>query len=559
MIAVPLLLLAFIVVAVVALRRLGRVPDASRGQAVRRFFQYALMLAMLVVVAVGLIGLLGRAFGTQVLYSSEEDLARSLAFVVVGGPAYAFLAMWARRQLRDDPNERVSVGWAFYVSAASLVTLTSLIGPLHELLTWAVGIRPWDGNQLAGVLVWSALWAIHFVVSRVTLPPDRTLPHRLVGSAIGLVISVVGLASTIAASFNVLFNLGNVFIGAGSNAILRGAIWALVGIPIWFVYWIRCTADNERRQLWFAYVFLAGIAGGLIAAIVSASVVIYDTLVWFIGEPRVKDAAGHFDALGASLGAGLMGLVVWWYHRSFIDISDQRTEVRRIYQYVMAAGGLIASATGLAMMIVAAIEAIFRGSVLVGGSAINSLLLAVTLLVVGIPVWLTYWSAVQRADAETEHASPTRRLYLFVLFGVGAVTAVISLLTTVYQLFAAVLEGAAGGATLREMRFALAIVITAGAISGYHWMVYRKERHVSVREARIHSILVIGTREPEQERILSELTHARVRIMEPLNVHTAWSGEQVANALYGQNSRDVVVLVETSGVRVIPVERVHEG
>lgn len=556
MIAIPFLFVALIVVAVIALRRSSRVSSTSRGQAVRRFFQYALMLGMLVVLAVGLIGLIGRLFGTDVLYASEEDLARSLAFVVVGGPAYAFLALWARRQLREDPSERMSVAWAFYVSAASLVTLTSLIGPLHEVLRWVVGITPWDGNQLAAVLVWSGFWASHFVISQSTLSSDRSLPHRLAGSTIGLVITVVGLASTLGASFNALFNFGNSFIGTGSDAILRGVTWALIGIPMWFVYWIRSTARQERQQLWFAYVFLAGIAGGLITAVVSVSVVVYDTLVWFIGEPRVSDASGHFDALGTSLASALMGLLVWWYHRSLISDSAQRTEVRRIYEYVMAAGGLGATATGGAMMIVALIEATFKGSVLAGGSAINSLLLAVTLLVVGLPVWLTYWSFVQRADSTTEQASPTRRLYLFVLFGVGAVTAVISLLTTVYLVFSALLEGTAWGTAMREMRFSLAVFITAGAISGYHWLVYRKERHISVRESRVHSILVIGSRNPEQERALSQMTHARVRVMEPLDGRVAWDASHIASALADHSVRDVVVLAETSGMRVIPVERV---
>lgn len=557
MIAVPFLFVALIVVAVIAVRRSNRSSGASRGQAVRRFFQYALMLGMLVVLAVGLIGLLARLFGTDVLYSSQEDLARSLAFVVVGGPAYAFLALWARRQLREDPRERLSMGWAFYVSAACLVTLTSLIGPLHELLRWAVGISQWNGNQLASVLVWSAFWAVHLVISQSTLAADRSLPHRLVGSAIGLVITVVGLASTLGASFNALFDFGNSFVGTGSDAILRGVTWAVIGIPLWFIYWIRLTVHQERQQLWFAYVFLAGIAGGLITAVVSSSVVIYDTLVWFIGEPRVSDAAGHFDALGISLASGFMGLLVWWYHRSLIGVSVARTEVRRIYEYVMAAGGLGATATGVAMMIVALIEVIFRSSVLAGGSAINSLLLAVTLLVVGLPVWLTYWSFAQRSDAATEQASPTRRLYLFVLFGVGAVAAVISLLTTVYSLFSALLEGTAGGTAVREMRFSLAIFITAGAISGYHWLVYRKERQVSVRESRVHSIVVIGRSDPEQERVLAQMTHARVRVMEPLDGHVPWDAGRIASALEDHTARDVVVLAEASGTRVIPVERVH--
>lgn len=558
-IAIPLLLLALIVVVVVIARR-GTAGSRSvtRGQSVRRFFQYALMLGMLIVLASGLIGLLTRLFGVEVLFSSEEELARSLAFVVVGGPAFVFLAMWARRQLMQDPQERTSAGWAFYVSAAALISLISSLGPLRELLGWALGTRSWDGGQLASVLVWLSAWVVHFTIARATLPAKRSLPHYLIGSLIGLVLSGIGLANTLGASFNALVDFGDPFIGSSTDSILRSITWVLIGVPVWYIYWIRTAERLQRDQLWFIYVFLAGVAGGLITAISAGSVVIYDTLVWFVGEPRVSDAAGHFDALGISLGTALIGLLIWWYHRTLIENSSQRNEQRRVYEYVMSAGGLGALSTGVAVLLVAFIESVSRTSVIAGGSAVNSLLLAVTLLMVGLPVWLMYWRTIQRADSAQEHTSPTRRFYLFVLFGVGAIAAVVSLLTTVYLLFTDLLEGAAGGSTLREMRFSLAIVMTAGAISGYHWSVYRKERHVTVREARLRSILVIGASAPEQVRLLADATDARVRIMEPLSGASLWTADQVIQALPETLVRDLVVIADGSQLRVIPVEQVHD-
>ena len=558
MIAIPFVLLIFVGLAIFVIRRSAGKPAAraTRGQSVRRFFQYALMLAMLVVFASGLVGLLSRLFSSDTIYASPQELARSLAFVVVGGPAYVLLVLWARRTLHLDPTERASSGWAFYVSAASLISLLSLIGPLSELLQWSVGLVPWQGAQLAAALVWLASWATHLAVSNATLPVERALPHRLIGSLAGLIIAMIGLSTTLGAAFNAIFGLRGSFINTGNDAILRGVSWSVIGITFWVVYWLRTAVRLERDQLWFAYVLLVGVAGGLITAISAGSVVLYDTLVWVLGEPRVMDFAGHFDALGISLATALVGILVWWYHQSLIERTLQRTEVRRIYEYVMAAGGLGAMAIGVAMLIVAFIESVSRSAVFAGGSAINSLLLAVTLLLVGAPVWLLYWSRIQRAEITTEQASPTRRIYLFVLFGVGAVAAVVGLIMAVYSLFTDVVEGMVSSGTLREMRFSLAVVLTTGAISGYHWAVYRKERHVQVREDRIHSILVIGGFDQEQERALEHLTRARVTVLAPLDGQRMWTAEQVMAVLPDRAAREVVVVGEESGLRVIPVERI---
>ena len=99
----------------------GGTAGPADGHTVRRFFQYLVLYGLLVVVAVGLSGLLGRLLDRDVLVSADEaQLARDLAFTVVGVPLFAGVALWSRRRLADDPAEARSLGWAFYVTAASL-------------------------------------------------------------------------------------------------------------------------------------------------------------------------------------------------------------------------------------------------------------------------------------------------------------------------------------------------------------------------------------------------------------------------------------------------------
>ena len=262
--------------------------------------------------------------------------------------------------------------------------------------------------------------------------------HHLVGSLIGLVTAAVGLAGLLAGALRSLLGLeGDVLVAGGPNPMLGGLVTLVVGAPVWFIYWVRTAARRERDPLWLAYVLLAGVGGGLVTAIAAASTLVFSVLVWLIGEPRSTDAADYFHNAPTAAGAAVVGLLVWWYHRAVLEEAgtEERTEVRRIFDYLMAAIGLLAAAGGLATLLVALIEAVTRSAqVFVDTSAVNTLLAAATLLAVGAPVWWLSWRRIQtavRQDPADELTSPTRRVYLFALFGVGGVVAVIAVLVGV--------------------------------------------------------------------------------------------------------------------------------
>ena len=109
---IPVLLVALVVLAVRKAR--GRDEDAPPdGHALRRIFQYLLLYGLSVVAAIGLTGLLGRLLeGRDLVRSDQAELARSLAFTVVGVPLSAAVALWSRRKLADDTAEARSLGWA---------------------------------------------------------------------------------------------------------------------------------------------------------------------------------------------------------------------------------------------------------------------------------------------------------------------------------------------------------------------------------------------------------------------------------------------------------------
>lgn len=550
---------------VFAIRRMtGHGGGGGDGQAIRRFFQYLLMLGLLVVVAIGLSGLLGRAFeGRELAATGGADLARGLTFTLVGGPLYLLLAAWSRRKLREEPEEAESFGWAFYITAASLIALVVSMFSLHRVLTWATGVESYDGGALAQLIVWGAVWAVHWVVGSGVTPEGRLLVHHLLGSLLGLGTSVTGLVGLLGEALRTLLGVeGEGVLVAGGDALLVAAVTLAVGAPVWLIYWLATAVRAERSPLWVGYTLLVGVGGGLATAIASVSTVLYQVLVWSVGDPGSDTASSHFSGVPAALAAAVVGLLVWWYHHAVLEEAEgeERTEVRRIYEYVMAGIGLLAAAGGLTTVLVAFIEAMTGAGSVTGDSSINTLLAAVTLLVVGGPVWWIYWRGIQRslvADPAEETSSPTRRVYLFILFGVGGVAAVIALLAGVFIFFEDLFENRFGSESIRSMRFAIGVLATTGALAAYHWAIYRSDRrHGPARRQGPSYVLLVGAPDPDIAREVGRRTGGRVYAWDRLDDHArSWDVDEIMVALSTTSEQAVIVVADPAGLEVIPVDR----
>src|SRR5690606_16223640 len=131
--------------------------------------------------------------------------------------------------------------------------------------------------------------------------------------------AAAGLAQTLSPALRELLGLTrDTLVGGTVDDILAGASTFLVGAAAWVVYWALTTARGPRDTGWLALVLLAGVAGGLLAAVVAASVLGYAVLVWLVGEPEARTATDHFSTAPGELAVLAVGLVVWWYHREVL-------------------------------------------------------------------------------------------------------------------------------------------------------------------------------------------------------------------------------------------------
>ena len=570
--------LFFLVILIVVARKLF-VRDghgAPSTFSIRRLFQYALLFGLLSVSASGVAGLIGRLFDSgQIIAESRTDLARDITFLLVGAPLYLLVGRWTKRTLAEDPLERRSVAWNAYLTIVSLTALITSMTSGYGILLWALGNERFQGQQLSRFLIWGLIWIVHWQLIQSTSHEEESRTHYIIGSLIGLGVLSTGAANLVTSVARLAINNDNkVVLLQRTDPSIKALILIVVGLPVWYQYWLRVGEHLKRELLWFSYVLLAGVAGGFIALIGSLSVALYDTLVWFFGDTTSNLAAQHFNNSIGALGSGIVGLGVWSYHARVlrgaeesqaisVSATDKRGEMRRVYEYIISGISLIAAAAGLMMILVAVLESLTPSEVVSTTSSTNTLLVAVTLILVGSPVWWFFWSRIEGHVAidGQEQSSPTRRIFLLMLFGVAAVASVISVLAGVFLFLDDLLNSQLGSETLRQARFAIAILLSNAAIAWYHWSIYRHERTISVRKAKHERFVVlVGPRDPELAREVESEIEGKVQMWDShfdgsVDGEIPWEKEKVIELIKSTQNDEVMIINEKKKLRAIPFHR----
>ena len=563
----PLLIMIAVVVLVIRKVSKRATSSSNTAQPVRLFFQYALAFGLFMIVTVGLAGLLSRALDvSNIVNADQSSLASNLAFVVVGGPLLAGITIWLRNSLRENPSEGHGLIPTFFATLAAIVSLlvflSSAIAALHNVISGDEVL----GSTLGRTIVWGTALILVLKISNSVIPKNDFRIQYFVGSFITALAALIGLVQVLGGVLALLlsqqtfFDTQKLALVSPDNPIGIGLGTLVMSGALWVYYWIKNANTNKSDTLWLAYVLIAGVGGTLVIAITSLSISLYQVLVWFIGEPTSQNAGEHFASIPQSLATAFAGFLFWWYHKSLLPNESERTDVQRTYEYLVSAISLIASAIGISIVIVALIESLTSQVQLAGAGAINTLLGAGTVIVVAGPVWWHFWSRIQsiaRVESNAELSSPVRRVYLFLLFGVGGIVAIVSLITIVVQLFDGILSSNLGANTFSEMRFAIGILISTGIVAAYHWEIYRHEKSVEVSFATTATnVLLVGPNSPELIQKLKAATGAKVSFLQRADAsELVWPTEHVIELVAQSKEDDLLILLEATGVKVVPVTR----
>jgi hypothetical protein len=546
-------------------RRSGGSGHETPGVSLRRFFIYAIMLVTALLAGIGVSGLIEAALESSSATARDTaSIARNIAFIVVALPVFVGLALYTRKRLGTDPEEGRSFGWALYLTTALIGSLVAAMSLTAGFLVELLDQGDINNALLAGAIVWTAVWVGHWFVAQRYGWPERLQPHLLIGSAAGLITLAIGAGVALGSALGELYDrlFVDSVVDSGADALVGGLVMVAVGLAVWSWYWIRHAYGTERTVWWLTYVLLVGVLGGVLTAIVGMGTLLFALFDWLVGDTGTIGAAVHFDVVPAALAAIGVGGAGWAYHSHVLGdrSARRRTEVDRVYDHLLSGAGLVVAAGGIATLIAIGVDALGNQEIAFTSDAGTALATALTFLSIGVPLWGRYWWTIRRyrdEEAEAELASPTRRVYLFALFGLSGFVALVDLIVLVYLVLEDVLEGVVGAATVSDIAVPVALLLTTGALAWYHFLVFRADRAeapaAEKRRALREVILVSSNGHGLREALTSAGT--RVSTMhgdgEPLHVE---SMEQVLTALESETHPRVVVLeTEEHGYEVVPL------
>ena len=494
-------------------------PGTAQG-AVRHVIVFGLLLALIVVTAIGLSGLLERLLddllpgGTPLVSRDTSGLARSLAFTLIGGPLAAGFWWLIWRRL-DTVAERRSLAWGLYVAALCTIALIAAATALLSAAASEVGGTTDLGLWATG-LVWAGVWVWHRYMLHDTVRGPLRLPTvgPVLGSAFGLVIFVGGAVTAVGSVFDTaLHALGARAIGGDPWWIVagQGLVWAVGGALIWVWHWQHDGTRTGRTAFGGVVLVLSGILGAGALTLTGAGVTGFALLRLL--TDRADGLPTVLDLLGPALAAAGIGAAVWSYHRT--TTLHRPAATRQAATFLTSGLGLAAAASGLGVIVNALLASMT--SPLAGSDSRTLLLAGLSALLVGGPVWWVAWRPLARPQPQ-DQATAGRRVYLIAVFGLSAVVALITLLVLAFRIFEMFLDPVTVSAFVERIRAALGLLLATGLVAGYHFGVWRQERaEPSDSEQARHGIvsrvyLIAEAPATELIALIERVTGARVTL-----------------------------------------------
>jgi hypothetical protein len=452
----------------------------------------------LVVCAVGMIDVLQSFVESSRIAGTTSDLARGLSLIIVGGPVYALLLRTVDRRYAERAKQgdaRPHLGWSVYLIAALTMTLiASLVSVSQVADRLTDDFDDYRPEELIQLLVWVGLWVAHWFGLRPRFRV-RGDAHLAIGSIIGLGWMITGIGAVVFRVFDEAYQ--SVFDAslAGSYNITFWLVIALAGAAVWAWHWLgnfnvgsSVEGDRRRSPMWFFTVIVAGVLPGLIAMLVSTTVMVSGVLIWFIGSTN-EDAVDFFEPATILLTVLALGFVSWAYHRWELDRGGRpdRNESLRFHDYMVVATSLVGVVGAAAVVIGQLIEAIAAESGIAGSLDItNTLIVAVTVLLASAAVWWTQWSIVERHRAEhafDESDSIFRKLYLIAAFGIGGLVLSVSTIWVLFVLLRDLLDSQTSHDTLGDLVGPVGWGVAVLGAVWYHLGVWRVDRTVLAAHA----------------------------------------------------------------------------
>ncbi len=274
----------------------------------------------------------------------------------------------------------------------------------------------------------------------------------------------------------------------------NGLALLIVGAPLWFYSW-KVVQDalaelGERASLLRLGVLYFLTLASVVTVLTSAGIIVYEVLEALFHH----GFSNLLDNIRGALSVAIPFGAVWAYYGGWLtrDLdavpnAPRRASMKRLYAYLLAIIGWVASFSGVAILLSYFIDQL-RDSTYSSTGGFSG---ALSTLIVGLPLWLRSWRPMQReALAENEageHArrSIIRKIYLYLAIFAGVVGGMIAAVRLVSLLLSALL-GDPSQYFLTSLLDALEMLVLFGVLLAYHWRILQGDgtRHSAQLDAK---------------------------------------------------------------------------
>ena len=478
---------------------------------IRRLYFYLVALISFEVVVWGAITLARTIIDHLPETGTTSLLAGGLSMILVGVPIFLLHWVVAQRDAHGDEEEHASRLRALYlygIRAGLLIPVAQngvaiisrlLLSLFGEPATRAlVGSGQTLGDNLVAIafnlIAWVYIERILRQDWQAGLPgnalSDVRRLYRYVWVLYGLLMAITGIDQLV----RYLLYIPQGFTNFGSEWLPNGVALTLVGVPIWAYSWVivqRTLEQPEERQsmLRLAVLYLFALVSA-ITVLAAVGTVLNSALSWIFGENQklVSFLADNSNSLAIAVPIG----VVWAYYGRLLmaEINAQadplrRASLKRLYFYVLAMLGNVATFIGLWNLFDALVEPLLGH--LTQTDALRPLLArALALMLVGLPVWLVTWPLMQAEARQLndagDHArrSVVRKGYLYLVLFAAVVGGMASAGNLFYLVLTTVLGKAEPDFWLNFTRRLQELVLILVWL-GYHLSVLRQDGRMAQR------------------------------------------------------------------------------
>ncbi len=270
-------------------------------------------------------------------------------------------------------------------------------------------------------------------------------------------------------------------IGSTAERLARALSLILVGVPVFVGHWwgAQRSAQNDmdERTSGVRALALYGILLGTLVPVAQNGLALVNRLFLSIFDAPIRNAVigGNQTITDNLIGMVMNALIAAYFIHilredwKVVHPSETFADVRRLYRYLWVIYGLIMVVGGLHQVI----SYIFAASVY-SDVSLQALPNGISLLVVGLPLWVMVWKTAQDALAEAgERFSMLRLGILYALALAGVITVLSSAGVVANVLLRWIFgESFTFSQIINDVRGALAIGIPLGGVWAYygHWL-----------------------------------------------------------------------------------------